>query len=100
LLKSKGVAFEEVDVTGDDESRQQLVELSGGRKTVPQIFIGAVHIGGYADLARLESDGKVDALLASARARGPHGGFIPLSPTERAAPASAGKTRARSSAQE
>jgi len=64
LLKSKGVAFEEVDVTGDDESRQQLVELSGGRKTVPQIFIGAVHIGGYADLARLESDGKLDALLA------------------------------------
>ncbi|HKD43342.1 MAG TPA: glutaredoxin 3 [Myxococcaceae bacterium] len=64
LLKSKGVAFEEVDVTGDDESRQQLVELSGGRKTVPQIFIGAVHIGGYADLARLESDGKLNALLA------------------------------------
>ena len=64
LLKSKGVAFEEVDVTGDDDSRQRLVELSGGRKTVPQIFIGAVHIGGYADLARLESDGKLDALLA------------------------------------
>jgi glutaredoxin 3 len=64
LLKSKGVAFEEVDVTGDDESRQRLVELSGGRKTVPQIFIGAVHIGGYADLARLESDGKLDGLLA------------------------------------
>jgi glutaredoxin 3 len=63
LLRSKGVAFEEVDVTGDDESRERLVELSGGRKTVPQIFVGAVHIGGYADLARLESDGKLDSLL-------------------------------------
>ena len=63
LLKGKGVAFEEIDVTGDDGSREKLVELSGGRKTVPQIFIGKVHVGGYTDLARLESDGKLDALL-------------------------------------
>ncbi|HYR55846.1 MAG TPA: glutaredoxin 3 [Myxococcaceae bacterium] len=63
LLKGKGVAFEEIDVTGDDGSRAKLVELSGGLMTVPQIFIGEVHVGGYTDLARLEADGKLDALL-------------------------------------
>jgi len=63
LLKGKGVAFEEIDVTGDDGSRERLVELSGGLRTVPQIFIGELHVGGYTDLARLESDGKLDALL-------------------------------------
>jgi glutaredoxin 3 len=63
LLKTKGVTFEEIDVTGDDGSRERLVELSGGRRTVPQIFIGGMHVGGYTDLARLESDGKLDALL-------------------------------------
>jgi glutaredoxin 3 len=63
MLKGKGVAFEEIDVTGDDGSREKLVELSGGLKTVPQIFIGEVHVGGYTDLARLEADGKLDALL-------------------------------------
>jgi glutaredoxin 3 len=63
LLKGKGVTFEEIDVTGDDASRERLVELSGGLRTVPQIFIGEVHVGGYTDLALLESDGKLDALL-------------------------------------
>ena len=63
LLKSKGVAYEEIDVTGDDESRERLVEMSGGRRTVPQIFIGELHVGGYRDLARLTSEGKLDALL-------------------------------------
>jgi glutaredoxin 3 len=63
LLKAKGVTYEEIDVTGDDGSRARLVELSGGLRTVPQIFIGEVHVGGYTDLARLESDGKLDALL-------------------------------------
>jgi glutaredoxin 3 len=63
LLVRKGVAFEEIDVTGDDESRERLVQLSGGRRTVPQIFIGSTHVGGYSDLARLEADGKLDGLL-------------------------------------
>ena len=63
LLKGKGVAFEEIDVTGDDGSRERLVELSGGLRTVPQIFIGEMHVGGYTDLAWLERDGKLDGLL-------------------------------------
>ncbi len=64
LLKRKGVAYEEVDVTGDDEMRSKLVEMSGGQRTVPQIWIGDTHVGGYSDLARLESEGRLDPLLA------------------------------------
>jgi len=64
LLHARGVLYEEVDVTGDDAARGDLVRISGGRRTVPQIFIGAVHVGGYADLARLDAEGKLDELLA------------------------------------
>lgn len=64
LLKRKGVDFQELDVTNDDEMRAKLVEMSGGQRTVPQIFIGDTHVGGYTDLARLDSEGKLDAMLA------------------------------------
>ncbi|WP_338865098.1 glutaredoxin 3 [Myxococcus stipitatus] len=63
LLKRKGVDFQEQDVTGDDDARAQLVERSGGQRTVPQIFIGDTHVGGYSDLAQLDKDGKLDAML-------------------------------------
>jgi len=63
LLKRKGVNYEEVDVTGNDELRTRLVELSGGQRTVPQIFIGEAHVGGYSDLAQLDKEGKLDPLL-------------------------------------
>jgi glutaredoxin 3 len=66
LLKNKGVAFEEIDVTEDDELRQRMVELSGGRRTVPEIFINDKIVGGYDELRALESKGKLDALLAEA----------------------------------
>jgi glutaredoxin 3 len=62
LLTRKGVKYEEVDVTGNDEMRSKLVEMSGQR-TVPQIWIGDTHVGGYSDLALLESQGKLDPLL-------------------------------------
>jgi glutaredoxin 3 len=65
LLKSKGVSFKEIDVTGDDAMREKLVEMSGGAKTVPQIWIGTEHVGGYGDLADLEKEGKLDAMLSS-----------------------------------
>ncbi len=68
LLERKGVDFEEIDVTGDDEARQKLVEDSGGQRTVPQIWIGSTHVGGYSDLARLDQEGKLEALLKSATA--------------------------------
>jgi glutaredoxin 3 len=63
LLTRKGVKYEELDVTGNDEMRSKLVEMSGGQRTVPQIFIGDTHVGGYSDLARLESEGRLDPML-------------------------------------
>ena len=64
LLNARGVPFKTVDVTGDDAMRSKLVELSGGRKTVPQIFIGGRPIGGYTDLVALQQKGELDGLLA------------------------------------
>lgn len=64
LLMSKGVAFEEIDVTDDDELRQRMVQLAGGRRTVPEIFINDKIIGGYDELRALESKGELDGLLA------------------------------------
>jgi glutaredoxin 3 len=65
LLKRKGVDFQELDVTNDDTMRAKLVEMSGGQRTVPQIFIGDTHVGGYTDLARLDSEGRLDPMLAA-----------------------------------
>ena len=64
LLEDKGVAYEEVDAN-DPEVRMQMVERAHGRRTVPQIFIGDTHVGGYDDMAALERHGKLDPLLAS-----------------------------------
>lgn len=64
LLNNKGVAFEEIDVTEDDALRQKMVELSGGRRTVPEIFINDKIVGGYDELRMLEMKGELDALLA------------------------------------
>ena len=62
LLEEKGVAYEEVDAE-DPEVRMQMVERANGRRTVPQIFIGETHVGGYDDMAALERHGKLDPLL-------------------------------------
>jgi glutaredoxin 3 len=74
LLTRKGVTFSEIDVTGDQEGRSRMVERANGRMTVPQIFIGATHVGGFDDLYDLERAGRLDPLLASheaPRADGP-----------------------------
>ncbi len=63
LLTSKGVAFTSVDVTEDPAMREKLVEMTGGRKTVPQIFIDGVSVGGYSDLVALEQKKQLDAML-------------------------------------
>ena len=63
LLVKKGVAFEEIDVSGDPEKRAWLRQASG-QHTVPQIFIDDRPIGGYLELHLLERAGKLDALLA------------------------------------
>jgi len=64
LLKKKGAAFEEIDVTMDPKARDQMLARSGGKRTVPQIFIGDTHVGGCDDLYALERAGKLDPLLA------------------------------------
>ncbi len=69
LLKQKNVAFQETDLTHDPDGRERLVQRSGGRKTVPQIFIGDTHVGGCDDLYALESEGKLDPLLQGAAPR-------------------------------
>ena len=65
LLARKGVAFRDVDVSRDAALRQDVMTRSG-RRTVPQIWIGERHVGGYDDLAALERAGQLDALLAGA----------------------------------
>ena len=65
LLESKGVAFEEHDISFGGPKRQEMLGRSNGRVTVPQIFIGETHVGGSDDLAALERAGKLDPLLAS-----------------------------------
>jgi glutaredoxin 3 len=64
LLKRKGVDFTEIDLAGNWERRDEMIERAHGRVTVPQIFIGRVHVGGSDDLHALERAGKLDALLA------------------------------------
>jgi glutaredoxin 3 len=64
LLKSKGVAFEEIDVSTDEAVREKMIEMSGGRRTVPEIFINGKIIGGYDELRALEDEGALDPLLS------------------------------------
>ncbi|MGF1593287.1 MAG: glutaredoxin 3 [Kiloniellaceae bacterium] len=63
LLEQKGVAFTEIDVMANPSRRAEMVERSGGRTSVPQIFIDGRHIGGCDDLYALESAQELDALL-------------------------------------
>jgi len=64
LLKRKGVEFKEIDLGRDYTKREEMIQRSNGRMTVPQIFIGPVHVGGSDDLHALDRAGKLDALLA------------------------------------
>ncbi|MCG6884943.1 MAG: glutaredoxin 3 [Silicimonas sp.] len=64
LLSQKGVSFSEINVSGDPERRQEMMKRANGRHTVPQVFVGDRHVGGYDDLSALERSGKLDPLLA------------------------------------
>ena len=65
LLAEKGVSYVEYDVARDPQRRQEMLGRARGRHTVPQIFIGATHVGGFDDMAALERAGKLDALLSA-----------------------------------
>lgn len=66
LLERKGVDVREIKVDEDPKERTTMLERSGGRRTVPQIFIGERHVGGYDDLAALDRSGELDKLLGLA----------------------------------
>ena len=70
LLRSKGVAFENIDCTGDRAKREWLAELTGS-STVPQIFIDGKGIGGYDDMKALDRAGELDKLLAGTKSSSP-----------------------------
>lgn len=65
LLDKKGVAYREIDAPGGSAARAEAAQRSGGRSSVPQIFIGGQHIGGCDDIMALERAGKLDALLTA-----------------------------------
>ena len=65
LLEKRGISYEEIDISQDPELRDTMIEKSGGRRTVPQIFIGDKHVGGFDDLHALDVAGKLDALLTN-----------------------------------
>ncbi|MBN9364983.1 MULTISPECIES: glutaredoxin 3 [unclassified Devosia] len=64
LLDEKGVSYEEVDAD-DPDVRLAMVQRANGRRTVPQIFVGETHVGGYDDMAALDRRGQLDPLLAN-----------------------------------
>ncbi len=64
LLKQKGAAFTEIDVIENPERKPEMINRSGGGRTVPQIFIDGTHIGGCDDLHALDRRGGLDPLLA------------------------------------
>jgi glutaredoxin 3 len=66
-LQRRGVPFAEVDITDDAAARAALIERSHGRRTVPQIFVGDVHVGGYNDLLALDAEDQFQTLLVASR---------------------------------
>lgn len=64
LLAHKGVEYEHLNVDGDPARRQEMMERSG-RRTVPQIFINDVSVGGFDDIAALDARGELDQLLGT-----------------------------------
>ncbi|MDR0809827.1 MAG: glutaredoxin 3 [Gemmobacter sp.] len=63
LLTKKGATFTEIDVSRDPDLRIAMTERAGGRRTVPQIFIGGVSVGGSDDIHALDAAGKLDLML-------------------------------------
>ena len=65
LLSWKGVKFIEYKIDGDGAARVKMAERANGRRTVPQIFVNNQHLGGCDDLYQLDTEGKLDSLLAA-----------------------------------
>lgn len=65
LLAKRGLQFEEIPVDLGGDKRHEMLERTGGRMTVPQVFINGSHVGGCDDLFELDRSGKLDELLAA-----------------------------------
>ena len=63
LLTQKGAAYEEIDISADPSQAKIMFERSAPRRTVPQIFIGDVGVGGFTDMQKLDIEGKLEALI-------------------------------------
>ncbi len=64
LLDKKKVSYNEINVENDEDLRAKMTEKAGGKRSVPQIFIGSHHVGGCDDLHALDARGELDTLLA------------------------------------
>jgi len=64
LLAGKGVAYTEIDVSRDPARRSEMIQRSRGGRTVPQIFVGETHVGGFDEMSALDRAGRLDPLLA------------------------------------
>jgi glutaredoxin 3 len=73
-LRERGIPYREIDITEDEAARDRVVELSRGQRTVPQIFVGDVHVGGYLDLVRMDAEGRFRPLLQDPALPPPAGG--------------------------
>ncbi len=65
LLKNKGVTFSEIDVFAEPDRKPEMIQRANGGRTVPQIFVGEIHVGGCDELYALDRAGKLDAMLAA-----------------------------------
>ena len=65
MLDAKNVTYNEVRIDQVEGAQQEMLAKSNGQMTVPQIFIGEVHVGGYTDMVKMDQEGKLDPLLAS-----------------------------------
>jgi len=63
LLSKKKISYEEIDIGSDDKKREEMIKKSNGARTIPQIFIGEKHIGGYVELKALENKGELEKIL-------------------------------------
>ncbi|WP_334066856.1 glutaredoxin 3 [Nereida ignava] len=64
LLSQKGVSFSEINILAQPDRKGEMIKRANGGRTVPQIFIGDIHVGGCDDLFALDRAGKLDNLLA------------------------------------
>ncbi len=65
LLESRKLTYTEIDITTDTTLQEEMIKKANGQKTVPQIFIGKSHVGGFDDLKEMHDSGKLDKILKS-----------------------------------